>query len=63
MDPICPGCKNHVDFRRDFNIEEIHGGIGDKNYDIAVAYCEKCGYIFGTMPMKKKKKKEKEKKK
>ena len=53
MDPLCPKCENHVDSRRDFNVEEIHGGIGDKNYDIAIVYCEKCGYIFGSFPTKK----------
>ena len=52
MDPLCPGCKNKVDFRNDFNVEEIKGGIGDKGYDIAVIYCEKCGYVFGILPKK-----------
>ena len=52
MDPVC-SCGKKIDSRRDFNVEEISGGVGDKGYDIAVIYCEHCGVIFGTMPSKK----------
>jgi len=49
MDPVCK-CGKKIDSKRDINIEEIGGGIGDKNYKIAIAYCETCSHIFGAFP-------------
>ena len=53
MDPICPKCGAKLDSRRDINVEEITGGIGDKGYDVAIVYCEHCQYPLGVMPSKK----------
>ncbi|MBD3349977.1 MAG: hypothetical protein GF364_00645 [Candidatus Lokiarchaeota archaeon] len=51
MDPICK-CGQKIDSRRDLNVEEIKGGIGDKGYKVAIVYCEKCQNILGVIPAK-----------
>lgn len=52
MDPICHKCGKHIDSKRDINVEEIDGGIGDKGYKVAIVYCEHCQTIFGVIPSK-----------
>ena len=51
MDPVC-SCGRKVDSKRDINVEEIRGGIGDKNYKVAIVYCEHCQKIHGVIPSK-----------
>ncbi len=52
MDPKC-SCGKNIDSKRDIQIEEIDGGKGDRNYKVAIVYCEHCGTIFGALPSKK----------
>ena len=51
MDPVCQ-CGKAIDSRRDINVEEIEGGIGDKGYKVAIVYCEHCQAILGVIPSK-----------
>jgi hypothetical protein len=49
MDPKCQ-CGRKIDSKRDFNVEEIRGGVGDKGYKIAIVYCSDCSHILGAFP-------------
>lgn len=49
MDPKC-SCGKNIDSKRDINIEEIDGGIGDKGYKIAIVYCQHCQKVLGAFP-------------
>ena len=51
MDPICK-CGKHLDTKRNLNVEEIDGGVGDKQYKMAIVYCSECGAPVGVMPTK-----------
>lgn len=50
MDPVCAKCGVKVDSKREINVEVIDGGIGDKNYKVAIVYCSKCSHIHGVIP-------------
>jgi hypothetical protein len=52
MDPKC-ACGKSIDAKNDINIEEIDGGAGDRNYSVAIVYCEHCQAILGVIPSKK----------
>lgn len=51
MDPKCQ-CGRKIDSKRDINVEEIRGGVGDKGYKVAIVYCSDCLHILGVIPSK-----------
>jgi hypothetical protein len=51
MDPVCK-CGKHLDTKRNIGVEEIDGGVGDKNYKVAIVYCSSCFAPIGVMPTK-----------